>query len=369
MYIGGCFCSDHANFDTPYNCKVEGWDYLVTKKHMKEFLVAFAACNTADWCITSLWHDVYHSAVIKESLEEASYKSVHPFYWHKTGLIAPGNMQQYCFSVEVASVGYYPDRKSCNFALDDQCPKRHNFIETPAVRIKTKHAITGEIVNKHEKPFALTQMILQNHLTPSQWMMGLGCGIASDAIAAVKQNINFAGVENDSKQFDAIKTRLTKFKQDYTPTVVTKLATVESDEKTGKKPAAPANSNQSSDKPESESVPKVSAPKPSDSQKKPVVDPVQVVAPVKGGEKDNVSKAKKKTKKTSPPVMKWSASVKCPECKQRIKKSDSSINCHTHGVLVHMDCCVDALGQASDHPKFQKDDQNRWCSKECFVRV
>ena len=139
-------------------------------------------------------------------------------------------MQQYCFSVEMASVGYYPDRKSCNFALDEECPKRHNFIDTPAVRIKIKHALTGEIVNKHEKPPALTRLILRHHILPSQWMISLGCGIASDAIAAVKEGVNFAGVENDAKQFDAIKTRLIKFKQDYTPALVTKMASVASDE-------------------------------------------------------------------------------------------------------------------------------------------
>jgi hypothetical protein len=85
-----------------------------------------------------------------------------------------------------------------------------------------------------------------------------------------------------------------------------------------------------------------------------------------GGKKK--SKPSRKVDNSSVSWAEWTAHSKCPECKQRIKKSEKKVHCSFHGVLVHYVCCCDSAGNTPEASKFLTDDPERFCNDKCVPK-
>ena len=128
-----------------------------------------------------------------DALADRNITHVEHLYWHKTGLVnmaSPTN--RFCKSIEMATVGYYPNINAVPWNVDPNSKNRHNFIECKAVTKLAKNMYTdGKTpINVTEKPPELAQWILSKICRPRSTVLVIGAGAGDDIMGAIRGKMN-----------------------------------------------------------------------------------------------------------------------------------------------------------------------------------
>ena len=91
--------------------------------------------------------------------------------------------------------------------------KRHNLCVFPAASTKVMHP-DGKPVNIHQKPTALMRYFVRRHCAPGDTALVLGFGSGSEVIGALQENHSVIALEQDERQYGALRSRLLNWRQE-----------------------------------------------------------------------------------------------------------------------------------------------------------
>ena len=184
----------------------ERWDHQITILEIETIIKqAQVSQNPLNHPYTIiLWHKPEDSALIMESLKNTSHQEMTHFFWHKTEHTAATQANDYVRAVEMATIGFFPSRKTCYVNHPIAPPERHNFIDLQHVTnfAKDQH---GNKVNPAEKPEKLAQHFCKHHIPVGGTILIIGAGAGGSVFGALRAGVNVVAVESDNVQFEMFK--------------------------------------------------------------------------------------------------------------------------------------------------------------------
>ena len=113
----------------------------------------------------------------------------------------------YISSVEMATIGSYPNAQACNPRYPAYPRDRHNHYEFKSVTTLHKKA-DGTPINACQKPKELWKKIISVHAPPGSWVLVIGTGAGGEVEGAIEAGCNVVGVEYDEIQWQAFSAHL-----------------------------------------------------------------------------------------------------------------------------------------------------------------
>ena len=198
--------TDGVEFDTPYGVLQETWDHQITSLEIETIIrqvqVSQKPLNHPYTFL--LWHKPEDSALIVNSLKNTNHQEMTHIFWHKTEHTAATQANDYVRAVEMATIGFFPNRGTCFVNHPIAPPERHNFIELPHETHFAKDP-QGNKINPAQKPEALAQHFCQHHIPVGGTILIIGAGAGGSVFGALRSGVNVVAVENDNFQFEMFK--------------------------------------------------------------------------------------------------------------------------------------------------------------------
>jgi hypothetical protein len=195
-------------FDKPYGKKVELWDQSVLRSdYLVRWLQHSIAVNSSETNVLAINVDYSDYGRVEKIVKENGWPDTHPLTWYKPGQNATG-IDCYIYATEVILMAYRPRMKLCPYyGIEKNPTKRHNMISIPTVNTKVMH-MDGQPVNRHQKPTGIIRYLINNHCAPGAHVLVCGFGSGSEIVGCLQSGMNVIGVEQDSRQFEALRARL-----------------------------------------------------------------------------------------------------------------------------------------------------------------
>lgn len=195
--------TDGVEFDTPYDMLAsEDWEHQITSIELQTIInqvsVSQMPLNHPNTAI--FWHKPEDTNIVMDAFRATKYQEMTHFFWHKTGHTSAAQARDYVRSVEMATIGFYPNRRACYVNHPNNPRDRHNFIELPHVTHFAKDADNKKI-NPAEKPSALAQHFCEHHIPAGGTILIVGAGAGGSVFGALKSGVNVVALENDEFQF------------------------------------------------------------------------------------------------------------------------------------------------------------------------
>ena len=195
--------SDGLEFDTPYNIlDSEEWEHQITAVELQTIINQVSVSqNPLNHPNTAIfWHKPEDTSIVMEAFRETKYQEMTHFFWHKKGHTSAAQARDYVRSVEMATIGFYPNRRSCYINHHSDPRSRHNFLELPHISHFVKDAANKK-VNPAEKPPELAAHFCEHHIPPGGTILIVGAGAGGSVFGALKSGVNVVAVESDEFQF------------------------------------------------------------------------------------------------------------------------------------------------------------------------
>ena len=190
-------------FDTPYNIlESEDWEHQITSVELQTIINQVSVSqNPLNHPNTAIfWHKPEDTSIVMDALRDTKYQEMTHFFWHKTGHTSVAQARDYVKSVEMATIGFYPNRRACYINHPSDPRSRHNFLELPHITHFAKDA-ENKKVNPAEKPPELAAHFCEHHIPAGGTILIVGAGAGGSVFGALKSGVNVVAVESDEFQF------------------------------------------------------------------------------------------------------------------------------------------------------------------------
>ena len=146
-------------------------------------------------CFYDLWKITY----LKEWLENAKFKQIRFIEWLKTNPVPINSKTNYLTNArEIAVLG-----------VKGKCPTYHSEYDNGIYRYPICH--TKDRFHPTQKPIELMEELIKKHSNEEDIVLDCFAGSCSTGIAALKNNRNFIGCEQNEEYYEKANKRLQEF--------------------------------------------------------------------------------------------------------------------------------------------------------------
>ena len=170
----------------------------------------FDAINTTGSYCWIVMHKPLDTAIVHEAMAERGYKNMSYIFWEKPNHYVEGPNTRLTPSVEMGTVGCYPDASHIKVNASSNPRDRPNIVRAPSVLTLAKD-LAGNVINATEKPPGLAQWLFNTYCPKGSTVLIVGTGAGGCVKGAVEAGMNVIGVENDEKQFKALESEMHKW--------------------------------------------------------------------------------------------------------------------------------------------------------------
>ena len=161
-----------------------------------------------------LWCQTFEHGLVQKIMKVQGFKHIQVLTWYKSGYNqVSGPACTYLPATETAIIAFHGDVATAvrylNMPLDPL--QRHNIIIGPKMGKRAVDTAQVEI-NPCEKPAYLAECILRRLTKPGDTVVVAGFGAGGDLKGALNAGCNVFAIEQDKRQFNAVKRMLPLFK-------------------------------------------------------------------------------------------------------------------------------------------------------------
>lgn len=196
-------------WDLPYGLNLFEYDVQMTQQKLQTVIKQFDAINIGTNHVVVYMHKPADTSMVLDTLKERRYQQTEHLFWHKPGQTMVGPVKQYTPSVEMLTIGFYPDRNAVPWNVDSDPAKRHNHFVCPSVKTLSKDH-SGVVINQTEKPPEVSSWVFNHHCPAGSTAFIVGAGSGAEIIGAARANVNSVAVEVEERQYEALKIHLNK---------------------------------------------------------------------------------------------------------------------------------------------------------------
>ena len=203
-------CAAMFIYDSPYGLLNEQWDHQITVEEVVtivgQFVVSQATFNHP--CVAVVYHKPRDTDIIMTALEQHKYQQFQHLFWYKgRDHATPTPVRSYTNSVEMLTLGFFPDARTPYCDMNTDPRKRHNYINTPPPADMVKNT-DGKYVNPTQKPRAILRKLVKNHVRPGDTVLVVGAGAGGDVLGCLDADVNVVAVESDKLQYEYLRATL-----------------------------------------------------------------------------------------------------------------------------------------------------------------
>ena len=133
----------------------------------------------------------------------------HLFWYKGSKHTAPAQVRSYVSTVEMMTIGFFPNKASAGWSVDVDPRKRHNFIQQAGPRVYVK-TTSGEVLNQAQKPRFLMNKMVSEHVPLGGNVLVVGAGAGGDVMGALDAGCNVVAVESNALQYSYLQATLQK---------------------------------------------------------------------------------------------------------------------------------------------------------------
>ena len=200
-------------WDMPFGKRIAKWDgRVLTREECLRFLLQLPAFNSAKACTLCLCLEVEEYGVVASAVRECGWVGCHKFTWIKKNHNAEG-VRCYIYASEIFLIAYKPHPKQTQWFHPATNPvDRPDHVVLPAAK-DVVLAADGAEVNVHRKPPELAKFFASVHCAPGDWALVAGAGSGADMIGINMAGVNVVGIENDTRQFNELRSTFLQYKE------------------------------------------------------------------------------------------------------------------------------------------------------------
>ena len=199
-------------FDTPYDSLPAEWDHQINEDELISFLAQFQVSQKQHNypCCAVFYHKPRDTHIVCNSLEKKGFQEMQHLFWYKGSKhTAPAQVRSYVSTVEMMTIGFFPNRTSAGWSVDVDPRKRHNFIQQAGPRSYVK-TTSGEVLNQAQKPRFLMNKMVSEHVALGGNVLVVGAGAGGDVMGALDAGCNVVAVESNALQYSYLQATLQK---------------------------------------------------------------------------------------------------------------------------------------------------------------
>lgn len=205
-------CAAMFVYDSPYGLLNESWDHQITVEEVVNIIgqVVVSQRTFNHPCVAVVYHKPRDTDIILTALEKHKFQQFQHIYWYKGKQHStPTPVRSYTNSVEMITLGFFPDIKKTKWNMDKDPRKRQNIIRasTPSDMVKDT---SGKVVNPTQKPRAIMRKIIEHHLVDGDTVLVVGAGAGGDVLGCLDAGVNVVAVESDPWQYGYLQATLEK---------------------------------------------------------------------------------------------------------------------------------------------------------------
>ena len=145
------------------------------------------------------FYDLWKITYLKEWLENAKFKQIRFIEWLKTNPVPINSKTNYLTNArEIAVLG-----------VKGKCPTYHSEYDNGIYRYPICH--TKDRFHPTQKPIELMEELIKKHSNEEDIVLDCFAGSCSTGIAALKNNRNFIGCEQNEEYYEKANKRLQEF--------------------------------------------------------------------------------------------------------------------------------------------------------------
>ena len=198
--------------DTPYDLLPAEWDHQINEDELMSILAQFQVSQKQHnyACCAVFYHKPRDTHIVWTALEKKGFQEMQHLFWYKgEEHTAPAQVRSYVNSVEMMTIGFFPNRSAAGWQVELDPRKRHNFIRTHGPRNYVK-TVKGEVLNQAQKPRVLMNKLVSTHVPIGGNVLVVGAGAGGDVIGALDAGCNVVAVESNPLQYSYLQATLQK---------------------------------------------------------------------------------------------------------------------------------------------------------------
>lgn len=199
-------------FDTPYDSLPAEWDHQINEDELISILAQFQVSQKQHNypCCAVFYHKPRDTHIVCNSLEKKGFQEMQHLFWYKGSKhTAPAQVRSYVSTVEMMTIGFFPNKASAGWSVDVDPRKRHNFIQQAGPRSYVK-TTSGEVLNQAQKPRFLMNKMVSEHVALGGNVLVVGAGAGGDVMGALDAGCNVVAVESNALQYSYLQATLQK---------------------------------------------------------------------------------------------------------------------------------------------------------------
>ena len=208
----------------PYGLGIAPWDNVApTEEELKTLIEGFMYLKGTKTLVTVvLWSNVFELGLVKKVLADMNFKHIQVLTWYKHNLNhVAGTTMSFLHASEVCIIAHAGKMEAAAEFLNMPSDplQRHDVIIGPR-KGKKSLDVEGKEINPYEKPDYLSEWILRKVTKPGDTVLVAGFGAGGDLRGALNAGCNVIGIEQDKRQFNAVKRTIEFFKPKSNITMV-----------------------------------------------------------------------------------------------------------------------------------------------------